>query len=76
MAIGLAFADGSQVLGRVLGPAGNEEPHGRVLHPIEGVVRTRREDARWWTWPLPPGGRWTSSASWEKPRDVSASTRS
>ena len=57
MAIGLAFADGSQVLGRVLGPAGNEEPHGRVLHPIEGVVRTRREDARWWTWPLPPGGR-------------------
>ena len=57
MAIGLAFADSSQVLGHVWGPAGNEEPPSRVLHPIEGVVRTHREDTRWWTWPLPPGGR-------------------
>lgn len=57
MAIGLAFADGSQVLGPIPGPAGSEEPHGRVLHPIEGVVRTHREDTRWWTWPLPPSGR-------------------
>ena len=57
MAIGLAFADGSQVIGRIWGPAGNEEPHRRVLHPIESVVRTHREDTRWWTWPLPPGGR-------------------
>ena len=56
MAIGLAFADGSQVLGR-MGPAGNEEPPSRVLHPIDGVVRTHREDTRWWTWPLPPSGR-------------------
>jgi hypothetical protein len=57
MAIGLAFADSSQVLGHVPGPAGNEEPPSRVLQPIEGVVRTRREDTRWWTWPLPPAGR-------------------
>jgi len=39
------------------GQRGNEEPHRRVLHPIEGVVRTHREDTRWWTWPLPPSGR-------------------
>lgn len=57
MAIGLAFADGSQVLGHILGPAGNEEPPSRVLHPIQGVVRTHREDTHWWTWPLPPTGR-------------------
>jgi hypothetical protein len=57
MAIGLAFADRSQVLGHVLGPAGNEPPPGRVLHPLDGVVKTHRDDTRWWTWPLAPSGR-------------------
>ena len=57
MTIGLAFGDSSQVLGHVLRSAGDEEPPSRVLHPIDGVVRTHRDDTRWWTWPLPPSGR-------------------
>lgn len=57
MTVGLEFADGSQVIGNVPSPAGNEEPPSRILDFGGGVGSTHRGDSRWWTWPLPPGGR-------------------
>jgi hypothetical protein len=57
MTIGLEFADGSQVIGNVPAPPGNEEPPGRILHFGGGTGSSHRGDSRWWTWPLPPRGR-------------------
>lgn len=57
MTFGLEFADGSQVIGNVPSPAGNEDPPSRVLDFGGGTGSTHRGDSRWWTWPLPPSGR-------------------
>lgn len=57
MTVGLEFADGSQVIGNVPSPPGNEEPPGRILDFGGGVGTAHRSDSRWWTWPLPPSGR-------------------
>ena len=57
MTVGLEFADGSQVIGNVPSPAGNEDPPSRVLDFGGGTGSTHRGDSRWWTWPLPPSGR-------------------
>jgi hypothetical protein len=54
---GLGFADGTQVLGNVPSPAGDEEPPSRILDFLGGFGSTHRGDSRWWTWPLPPSGR-------------------
>jgi hypothetical protein len=55
--IGLEPADGSQVLGNVPSPAGNDEPTSRILDFGGGTGGTHRGDSRWWTWPLPSPGR-------------------
>ena len=57
LTIGLNFADGSQVLGNVPSPAGDDEPTSRILDFEGGTGGTHRGDSRWWTWPLPPPGR-------------------
>jgi hypothetical protein len=57
MTFGLGFADGSQVLGNVPSPAGDEEPPSRILDFLGGFGSTHRGDERLWTWPLPPSGR-------------------
>jgi hypothetical protein len=57
MTVGLEFADGSQVIGNVPSPHGDEAPPGRILDFGGGVGSTHRSDSRWWTWPLPPSGR-------------------
>jgi hypothetical protein len=57
MTVGLEFADGSQVIGNVPAPPGDDEPPRRILGFGGGTGSAHRGDECWWTWPLPPGGR-------------------
>jgi hypothetical protein len=35
----------------------DDEPDSPFQYPGGSVIRSHREDGRWWVWPLPPPGR-------------------
>ena len=78
---GLQFSDGGKAVGRPGGrrPDHDSEPAGPILYPFAGGGGPHSFISRWWTWPLRPPGRWSSSASGRRsalPNPGPASTRS
>ena len=65
---GLQFADDSKAVGSPGSgrPDRDTEPAGPVLYPFAGGGGPHSFVSRWWAWPLPPAGRWSSSASGQR----------
>jgi hypothetical protein len=54
----LEFAGGGQAFaGGHVEPRYDDQPGKPFVYPGGSFTRGRREDARWWVWPLPPSGR-------------------
>ena len=75
--ISLRFSDGRRAISSRRAP-GDSEPTGPILQPRGGGGTSHSQLVRWWAWPLPRPGRWSSSASGRctgSAKQRSASTR-